>query len=485
MSCHTRHANRVNLFSICGFIPFDTAIKESLGMEPSLTTLKPSQSQHNESFSSFVSLRAEIEQRYSQDLFNLAIRSTGTLQHTLPFDQLLEITKEQAQNHAIFAKKLSSFAVRFSNRIHAHDLEIEKLLGGASTLNEGTLDGLRDNVERSKTNYQRKCKEGGRTYDDLTEMQGFSKVYRDDVVELERFRCTRESYRMKSWREFEGFGGEMGRMTKGTRVVDVEIFIDLANSLPPSPKNQVFVKAISEMKSIPNNPDLFRAWPLLPRTNFIDYTTNTELKSLIFGVPLGFTTSEIPSILPRFLFDAFAEIEKRGIDKEGIYRVSGKTSEKDRVRIAIEANPDFDLGTVEVHTIASLVKCFFRELPSPLFPYPVVDRLTYSECDEFARLDTLRTRLALLPRLNLSVLKSLADHLCRIAKGESMNKMGIDNLALLFTTLLFEKPGEVVKDGGYFGFGIFKRKERSVQNSTTDLTNFEHLKTDLVPPQLT
>lgn len=72
-----------------------------------------------------------------------------------------------------------------------------------------------------------------------------------------------------------------------------------------------------------------------------------------------------------------------GLEKEGLYRVSGKQSNIDKMKHAFERNED---GVVfgqddmpeDVFSIGSVLKIFLRDLASPLFPFKFGDRLTYS-----------------------------------------------------------------------------------------------------------
>jgi hypothetical protein len=136
---------------------------------------------------------------------------------------------------------------------------------------------------------------------------------------------------------------------------------------------------------------------------------------LLFGVPLGYTVREVPSIIPPFLRSCIAQIEAKGLDKEGLYRVSGKAAERDRLRLELEADyTKFDFENTDVHILTGLVKAFFRELPEPLFYFPTPERAAYSNIvDATERLQKLKQKLVTIPRNNLSVLKFLLEHLLK------------------------------------------------------------------------
>lgn len=72
-----------------------------------------------------------------------------------------------------------------------------------------------------------------------------------------------------------------------------------------------------------------------------------------------------------------------GLEKEGIYRVSGKQTSIEKMKQAFERDEEavsFGQNDVpeEVYCIASVIKIFLRELSTPLFPFSLADRITYS-----------------------------------------------------------------------------------------------------------
>lgn len=64
------------------------------------------------------------------------------------------------------------------------------------------------------------------------------------------------------------------------------------------------------------------------------------------------------------------EVEKRGINEVGIYRISGSNSDVQRLRKSFENNPyeaEQLLKEVDVNAVAHLLKLYLRELPEALF----------------------------------------------------------------------------------------------------------------------
>jgi hypothetical protein len=72
-----------------------------------------------------------------------------------------------------------------------------------------------------------------------------------------------------------------------------------------------------------------------------------------------------------------------GLEKEGIYRVSGKQTSIEKMKQAFERDEEavsFGQNDIpeDVYCIASVIKIFLRELAAPLFPFSLADRITYS-----------------------------------------------------------------------------------------------------------
>lgn len=88
-------------------------------------------------------------------------------------------------------------------------------------------------------------------------------------------------------------------------------------------------------------------------------------------------------------------IQGRGLEKQGVYRVSGKLSEVSDLRAALEHDmPAAGLSDPERWDIAVLcqvVKMYLRELPDPLFPFSQADRLDYVNLSEEERVARLRS----------------------------------------------------------------------------------------------
>ena len=68
------------------------------------------------------------------------------------------------------------------------------------------------------------------------------------------------------------------------------------------------------------------------------------------------------------------------MDVEGIYRKSGGNSQIQQVKEGFERSNDFDISDpdLDINTVTSTLKQYFRRLPTPLITFPVYDLLLSS-----------------------------------------------------------------------------------------------------------
>jgi hypothetical protein len=193
---------------------------------------------------------------------------------------------------------------------------------------------------------------------------------------------------------------------------------------------------------------------------------------MVFGVPLAAVQSS-PDGLPLFLKKAAEAVEARGMEKEGIYRLSAKKGDVDALRIQVETDfdgLDFMNQKLDVHILTNLVKQYFREMSDRLLWLPSQDRVAYSSIPDLSqRLSHLLILINGLSNSKRHVLEFLARHLKRVSTFSAKHKMGIPNLALVFSGTLFDSESPCgVKNIG----------------AVTALKGMEFLKTDLLVQDL-
>lgn len=108
------------------------------------------------------------------------------------------------------------------------------------------------------------------------------------------------------------------------------------------------------------------------------------LLDLLFGISLAEYAQQYQRSPPLIVTRCIECIESQGgLEREGIYRISGKQSNIDRLKQYFErdeasAVPGQGGVPNDVFSVASVLKIFLRDLASPLFPFKLSDRATYS-----------------------------------------------------------------------------------------------------------
>lgn len=96
----------------------------------------------------------------------------------------------------------------------------------------------------------------------------------------------------------------------------------------------------------------------------------------LFGSDLTARCEVEKQMIPRIVSRCIEEVELRGMDVEGIYRKSGGTSQVNQVRNGFEDNGEHDISDpdLDIHSVTSALKNYFRRLPVPLITYDVYDQ---------------------------------------------------------------------------------------------------------------
>ncbi|CAG0902732.1 unnamed protein product [Darwinula stevensoni] len=179
----------------------------------------------------------------------------------------------------------------------------------------------------------------------------------------------------------------------------------------------------------------------------------------VFGVDL--TTLVKAYNRPRpFVVDlCVKEIEERGLDVEGLYRVSPSNDELDSLRLTFDEDGEStDLSIYsDIHVVAGLLKLYFRLLPIPLIPYDAYDRILHAIRDEEKdegegkrngkMLLVLRDCVHDFPPAHFHTAKFLMAHLANVAEYCEKNRMTAGNLATVFSPTLMRSPTATPAEG--------------------------------------
>ncbi|XP_067042221.1 rho GTPase-activating protein 24-like isoform X1 [Acropora muricata] len=127
-----------------------------------------------------------------------------------------------------------------------------------------------------------------------------------------------------------------------------------------------------------------------------------------------------------------------GLKEEGLFRLPGHVEKVASLKDAFNKgkNPELESTRTEVHSVASVLKSYFRELPEPLIPYDYFEVfLTAARCYEMREEDgiiAVQNQLKTLPQPNYSLLRFLCRFLHEVQKHCEQNKMNARNLAMVF-----------------------------------------------------
>ncbi|KAI2629354.1 rho GTPase activator Rga [Xylaria nigripes] len=161
-----------------------------------------------------------------------------------------------------------------------------------------------------------------------------------------------------------------------------------------------------------------------------------EPPNVLFGSELAeraeYERRQIPSVVTRCI----EEVELRGMEMEGIYRKTGGNSQVKIIQDGLDKNENFDISDpdMDITAVTSVLKQYFRKLPTPLLTYDIYDGVleTNSLTSDSEKCLHLQNVFNQLPRQHKDCLEFLMFHLSRVASRESENLMSPRNLAVVF-----------------------------------------------------
>ncbi|CAO2637956.1 Rho GTPase-activating protein 22 [Lemmus lemmus] len=130
-------------------------------------------------------------------------------------------------------------------------------------------------------------------------------------------------------------------------------------------------------------------------------------------------------------------IRERGLSEEGLFRMPGQAN------LVRDLQDSFDCGekplfdsTTDVHTVASLLKLYLRELPEPVIPFARYE--DFLSCAQLLTKDEgegtleLAKQVSNLPQANYNLLRYICRFLDEVQAHSDVNKMSVQNLATVF-----------------------------------------------------
>ncbi|XP_049455554.1 rho GTPase-activating protein 22 isoform X3 [Epinephelus fuscoguttatus] len=142
-------------------------------------------------------------------------------------------------------------------------------------------------------------------------------------------------------------------------------------------------------------------------------------------------------LVPVLVEQCVCFIREHGLQEEGLFRAPGQTNHVRELQDAFDRGekPVFD-STTDVHTVASLLKLYIRELPEPIIPFSKYTQ--FLSCaplltkDKAMGIVELGKQVKSLPQVNYNLLTYICKFLDEVQSHSNENKMSVQNLATVF-----------------------------------------------------
>lgn len=200
------------------------------------------------------------------------------------------------------------------------------------------------------------------------------------------------------------------------------------------------------------------------RYSFYSQKFRGKTHNKVFGVPLECICEREGTLVPTIVVKLLEEIELRGLDEVGLYRIPGSVGSINALKNAFDeegaVNTSFTLEDdrwFEINAIAGCFKMYLRELPDSLFS---------TRLEEFASLvlnykannlsyDDYRVNvidlLSKLPTCYYQTMKRIVLHLNKVHQHVGNNRMDASNLAIVFSMSFIDQDDLARSMGSILG----------------------------------
>ncbi|KAG9276981.1 rho GTPase-activating protein 9 [Astyanax mexicanus] len=189
------------------------------------------------------------------------------------------------------------------------------------------------------------------------------------------------------------------------------------------------------------------------------------IKDQVFGCSLEVLCEREKSTVPRFVRNCTETVEKKGLEMDGIYRVSGNLAVIQKLRFAVNHEravstdgrylfPEelvqvdrIDLEDPQwedIHVITGALKLFFRELPEPLVPYGFFHDIveTVKMSDYLDKVNRMKLLIISMPPPNHDTMRHMFRHLKRVMEHSDSNRMTTQNIGIVFGPTLMRPQSD-------------------------------------------
>ncbi|GIY23114.1 hypothetical protein CEXT_108872 [Caerostris extrusa] len=165
----------------------------------------------------------------------------------------------------------------------------------------------------------------------------------------------------------------------------------------------------------------------------------------VFGIPLEehlkVTKREIAVVLETCICWIF----ESAMEEEGLFRIGGSMIKIKKMKSAFDAGFHHLIEEErDPHNVAGILKLYLRTLPEPLLTYQLYDQWmeAAAEPDHDTRLTSLWSVVNSLPDTHLKNLRYLIKFLAKLCQNSEVNKMSIQNIAIVIGPNLLWPPVE-------------------------------------------
>ncbi|XP_051530929.1 rho GTPase-activating protein 27-like isoform X1 [Myxocyprinus asiaticus] len=194
---------------------------------------------------------------------------------------------------------------------------------------------------------------------------------------------------------------------------------------------------------------------LLKRPTLQSVKDKGYIRENVFGCHLHNLCAQERTTVPNFVELCIRTVEKRGLEIDGLYRVSGNLAVIQKLRFKAD-HEDLDLeeGNWDIHVITGALKLFFRELQEPLFPYSLFnDFICGIKIPEYYnKLSHMKNLVRSLPAPNYDTMEALFSHLRKVIQHGDENRMTVQNVAIVFGPTLLKPEVETANLTMYMVF---------------------------------
>eukprot|EP01094_Clydonella_sp_ATCC50884_P000832 TRINITY_DN1061_c1_g2_i1.p1 TRINITY_DN1061_c1_g2~~TRINITY_DN1061_c1_g2_i1.p1 ORF type:complete len:516 (+),score=135.94 TRINITY_DN1061_c1_g2_i1:138-1550(+) len=165
----------------------------------------------------------------------------------------------------------------------------------------------------------------------------------------------------------------------------------------------------------------------------------------VFGIPLTEVLEREGSEVPMVVARCVQDIQKRGLETEGIFRISGTKDSVQRLREAFDRGEgeELILSDYSIHAVAGMLKQYLGALPEPLLTFQLTEKFIdlLRLQDEDDQLRSAQQLVMQLPHNNRILLLLLLHLLQEVSNNSSKNKMSASNMGIIFGPLLMKDDG--------------------------------------------